>query len=504
MILSKLFMGLGIGLTKTFRTKTRFLSRKYIVPWRWRNILSNSQFRATSSRLLLSYLLAMIVVMGLSSMGVYHFFAYSLYQQLDHQLLTLADAAAHNLSSIQADRTAVHRKMPRILDHDGDLDIPWQDLRLYNQSVEWFDHKKQLLGKAGKQFPQVPFVTSFQSWHKNQIRTLTIPVYFSEKNRQVLGYVRVSASTTEVQKELNRLLIGLGFGGVLGMVLIGGTGWWLTSKALQPIEQSFQKLQQFTADASHELRSPLTAIKTTVEVMQSHPERHPSDSKKIAIIEGATRQMTHLVEDLLLLARNDSADVNLPTIAIPIPIDEILWDLIASLQPQAQENKITLEISLESDFTKAQNGFQLSEPNNKFFPHVYQLNSDIRKIQNPQTDEVWVKGNANQIQRLFVNLLENALQYTPGGGLVKVKIMKSDNFVMIEVADTGIGIASEHLPLVFNRFWRADKARSRRHGGSGLGLAIAQAITHAHGGEISVKSQLGVGSCFRVKLPVFE
>ncbi|MBD2690797.1 GHKL domain-containing protein [Anabaena catenula FACHB-362] len=455
-------MDLGIDLTRASRNKNRF-----IIPWRRENILSNPQFRATSSRLLLSYLIAMMVVMGLSSMGVYHFFAYSLNQQLYRQLLTLADAAAHNLSAIQADRTAVNRKMPRILDHDGDLDIPWQDLQLYHQSVEWFDAKKQLLGKAGKQFPQTQFVNSFHTWQQNGIRTLTIPVHVSENNQQLLGYVRVSASTVEVEKELNRLLMGLGFGGVLGMVLIGGTGWWLTSKALQPIEQSFQQLQQFTADASHELRSPLTAIKTTVEVIQSHPERiHPSDVKKITVIEGATQQMTHLVEDLLLLARSDSASLSLPKTAIPIPIDEILFDLVDSLQPQAQEKEITLEADL--------------------------------------INEVWVKGDANQLQRLFGNLLENALQYTPNGGFVRVKIVKWDDFVIISVADTGIGIAPEDLSLVFNRFWRAQKARSRRQGGSGLGLAIVQAITHAHGGEISVTSQIGAGSCFRVKLPVFE
>lgn len=465
MILSKLFMGLGIGLTKTFKNKSN-LTSNLLKPWRSPNILSHPLFRTTSLRLLLSYLLAMIVVMGMSSMGVYHFFAYSLYQQLDHQLLTLADAAAHNLSAIQADRTAVHRKIPRILDHDGDLDIPWQDLRLYGQSVEWFNVKKQLLGKAGKKFPPIPLINSFHSWQDNDIRTLTIPVYSSAKNRQILGYVRVSASTLEVENELKRLLIGLGFGGILGMVLIAGTAWWLTSKALQPIEQSFQKLQQFTADASHELRSPLTAIKTTVEVMQSHSERHPSDLQKIAIIAGATRQMTHLVEDLLLLARSDAVAVNFSKTAIPIPIDEILFDLIDSLDSQVQAKKITLEANFH--------------------------------------DEIWIKGDALQIQRLFGNLLENALQYTPEYGLIKVEIIKSDNFVVISIQDTGIGIATEHLPLIFNRFWRADKARSHRQGGSGLGLAIVQAITHTHGGEISVTSKIGVGSCFRVKLPVFE
>jgi signal transduction histidine kinase len=465
MILSKLFTALGIGSTKTAKNKSRFGVKTYIFPWQWRGILANPQFRATSWRLLLSYLIAMMVVMGLSSAVVYHFFAYSLYEQIDSQLLTLADAAAHNLSAIRTDIRAVNQKMPQILDNDGDLDIPWQDLRLYRQSVEWFDAKGQLLGKAGKKFPQTPLIASFHSWQEKGIRTLTIPVYSSKHKQQLLGYVRVSTSTLEVEKELSRLLMGLEIGGVVGTALIGGTSWWLTVKALQPIEHNFQQLQQFTADASHELRSPLTAIKTSVQLIQSHPERiHPLDVKQITTIYGATQQMTFLVEDLLLLARSDAASTSLPKTAIPIPIDEILMDLIDALQPHANVKELTLE----PDFT----------------------------------GEVWVRGDAHQLQRLFANLLENALQYTPNGGFVRVKMVKLDNSVVVEVADTGIGIAPEHLQLVFDRFWRADKARSRRQGGSGLGLPIAQAIAHSHGGEITVTSQVAVGSCFQVKLPL--
>jgi hypothetical protein len=106
---------------------------------------------------------------------------------------------------------------------------------------------------------------------------------------------------------------------------------------------------------------------------------------------------------------------------------------------------------------------------------------------------------------LFVNLLENALHYTPSGGTVRVSIAPieaSHDSVVIQVEDTGIGIAPEHLAYVFDRFWRADQARNRREGGSGLGLAIAQAIAQAHGGIITVTSQLGAGSRFQVELPL--
>ena len=120
---------------------------------------------------------------------------------------------------------------------------------------------------------------------------------------------------------------------------------------------------------------------------------------------------------------------------------------------------------------------------------------------NVQTD-IKVKGDASQLFRLFRNLIENALQYTSSGGTVTLSTHKEDKLVRVDVKDTGIGIAPEHLPFIFDRLWRGDTARTYREDGSGLGLAIVQAITHHHGGEITVKSQVGVGSCFQVRLPV--
>jgi len=115
---------------------------------------------------------------------------------------------------------------------------------------------------------------------------------------------------------------------------------------------------------------------------------------------------------------------------------------------------------------------------------------------------VQVNGDASQLVRLFANLLDNALKYTPSGGTVTLAMTPMDGMVMVRVEDTGIGIAPEHLERVFDRFWRADAAREREQGGLGLGLAIAQAIAQQHGGEIRVTSQIGTGSCFQVRLPL--
>jgi two-component system, OmpR family, manganese sensing sensor histidine kinase len=113
-----------------------------------------------------------------------------------------------------------------------------------------------------------------------------------------------------------------------------------------------------------------------------------------------------------------------------------------------------------------------------------------------------VRGKGAELSRLFRNIIENALQYTPSGGTVSVTMLRERQNVSVEIKDTGVGIASENLASIFDRFWRADKARVRRAGGMGMGLAIARAIAEHHQGKISVMSQVGIGSCFTIKLPM--
>lgn len=422
-------------------------------------------FQLLYKRLLLSYLGVMVGIFGISTVAVYQLIYDNLYQQLDRQLLTLADAAAHSLSTIKDKKKVVNSQISRILDNDGDLDIPWQDLRENHQGVEWFDANGQLLGQAGSHIPKTPFVPDFRTIVQGKISSIIIPVYSNKNNKQLQGYIRVSESTIDLEAELNRLIWGFGYGGIVAVILSGVSSWWLTKQSLKPVEQSFQRLKQFTADASHELRSPLTAVKTSVEVMMNHPERiHPMDVKKLAAIASATNEMARLVEDLLLLARTDGTAVEEALNWVFIPLDELLEDLVELFLAQAENKGMTLELKI--------------------------------------SDEVSVKGDATGLKRLFSNLLQNALQYTPSGGTVTISMVKvDDEFVVVNVEDTGIGIAPEHISLIFNRFWRADKARSRRSGGLGLGLAIAQAIAYTHGGEITVKSQVGAGSCFQVRLP---
>ena len=275
---------------------------------------------------------------------------------------------------------------------------------------------------------------------------------------------QASQSLEELDENLRKLDWGLGSGIVMALILSGIGGVWLTRQAMQPIEESFERLKQFTADASHELRSPLMVIKSNVSVALKYPDgMRPTDAEKFDAIASATHQMTHLTEDLLLLARTDKVAV--PD-RQPVNLTQVLEQIVELYQPQAQTKQISLQAHL------AQSAFVL--------------------------------GDSAQLIRLFTNLIVNALHYTLERGKVEVKLNRTGQSLVVDVSDTGIGIAPEHLARVFDRFWRADQSRSRWDGGSGLGLAIAQSIAQSHGGTITVSSQTSVGSCFTVRLPLLS
>lgn len=442
--------------------------------------ISKRPFNRLRLRLLLSYLGVMIAILGSSTLAVYEFFVNSLYAQFDHQLLTLADAGVHGLEAVKEryeddddddneEEDHDYEAIAPRLDNDGDLDIPWQNFRQPAQGIEWFDERGNLLAKQGRIFPPVPLVlrsSNEGSGHtvRGGIRTLTWVAHEQdEDDLDIEGYVRVSQSTEAVEEVLVKLRWGMLLGGAIAASLTAVGGIWLTDRSLKPIEASFNQLKQFTADASHELRSPLTAIKTSVDVMLSHPERiHPADIKKFDAIASALKQMIRLVEDLLILARTDQSSH--PSQWVSLPLEELLEDLVDLWLPQAEAKDIILRAD--------------------------------------EIAPVTIQGDPFLLQRLFANLLENALNYTPPGGKVTLSLEQQEDWIAVSIQDTGIGIAPEHLPLIFDRLWRADKARTRRAGGSGLGLAIAKSIAEQHQGHILVTSQLNLGSRFQVLLPI--
>jgi two-component system, OmpR family, manganese sensing sensor histidine kinase len=236
---------------------------------------------------------------------------------------------------------------------------------------------------------------------------------------------------------------------------------WLNRQSMRPIEESFARLKQFTADASHELRGPLMVMMSNVEFCLKYPQGMRSDDREaMTVVLSAAEQMTQLTEDLLLLARAERVSmVEWQSVDLSTMLQQLLQ--LYRLEAQAKGIQLTTEVA---------------------FP-------------------LRVVGDATKLERAFRNLLHNAIHYTLKGGSVNLQAMQSDQQILVTVEDTGIGIAPEHLDHIFERFWRADQARSYDGGGSGLGLAIAQTLIQLHGGAILVSSELGVGSCFVVQLP---
>ena len=438
-------------------------------------------FQGLRWRLLISYLTVIAAILSVFVAGVYIFFGRTLYRQLDKKLLTLAQSAASSFSAVEKQGKSYLNKVDK---------VPWRDIfNRDKQSLEWFDAEGNLLGSKGFfQLEILPkpggasheLIINLSQNEKEEeeeeefevpIRSYTISV-FKDSNipnspATLEGYIRASQSVEEIEGVRNRLFFVLIGGAGVTLILSGLGGIWLTHEAIAPIKASFLQLKQFTADASHELRGPLTAIKASVDIMKTHPERiHAKDIKKITAISSATDQIGQLIEDLLFLARTDK-NVVMPTREKKsIYLDDILQNIIILLEPFAQKKNITLKSKIKEGFL--------------------------------------VLGEQSQLTRLFSNLLQNALQYTPEGGTVILELNKQSRFAIINVKDTGIGISPEQLPYIFDRFWRADKARSRREGGTGLGLAIVKAIAESHGGKISVTSNTNVGSCFQVRLPLLN
>jgi signal transduction histidine kinase len=239
------------------------------------------------------------------------------------------------------------------------------------------------------------------------------------------------------------------------------------------LETSFAALRRFTADASHELKTPLTVLRADVERAM---HAHVSPAEQLVALEEAlqeTTRMADLVDSLLTLARADEGRFDLHR--EPVALDALTRDVYETAHILGEEA-----------------GLQVS----------------LRAIEGST-----VMGDAARLRRLFLNLITNAIKYTPRGGRVELSLTTYEGFAVFSVRDTGIGIAAADLPYIFDRFWRADRARSRvvsvgdgtwatERGGFGLGLAISQYIAHAHGGTLAVQSRLARGSTFTVTLPV--
>ena len=233
------------------------------------------------------------------------------------------------------------------------------------------------------------------------------------------------------------------------------------NQTLERLEQLFNTQRRFLADVSHELRTPLTVIKGNVGLIRKLGE---TDEESLRSIETEVDRLTRLVGDLLLLAQAESG--RLPLNMNPMSLDTLLLEV---------------------------------------FQQMKTLAGDRIKLKIVEIDQVMINADPDRIKQVFVNLISNAIHYTPKGGEIRISLSKNNQQALIEISDNGPGIAEEDLPHIFERFYRSEKSRTRSKGsGFGLGLSIVYWIVSNHQGTIEVKSQEGEGTTFLIRLPVIE
>lgn len=428
-------------------------------------------FQATRRRLALWYTLVTAVLLLLFASGVYVYVRQTLVERVDDTLKHVVEVIDRSLV-IQPLSQGRYR-----LNVEASFRSNAEAVEDDHIDLEWFNPQGQLLWSTLGDFSPItlPLGPKLEKIGFSDDRLLRQITERIERNQQILGYLRVSHPWFEVTKPIQQLLFDLSWGLSLLVGSVGAIGWLLSGLAMQPIKESYQSLKQFTADASHELRNPIAVIQTNVQMALAYPDG--DTQQQLKVIERLTQRLGNLVNDLLFLARSDSG--TLQSQMQPVPLDALLLEVIEEqrLGAAGQSVPLSLEIPSASQATET---------------------------------EFTVTGDWDQLARLFTNLISNALEHGLESNQENSQIdltlkrlqRERQPYLQVVVADHGRGIAPENLAHLFDRFYRADPARScQTDKGMGLGLAIAQAIARHHQGQISVKSELGQGTQFTVLLP---
>jgi len=333
-----------------------------------------------------------------------------------------------------------------------------------------------------------------------RVRVFTEPLMV---RGQMVGHVQAVRSLEEVDSIISSLTLPFALGSFLAITLLVLAGWLVTRRAFAPIEQiteaayrigvnnnlterivigsrsndevtrlsrafnamldrvekNFKAQKQFIADSSHELRTPLTVIRGNLDLLKRNPDPR-NQIESLQAIERESERMRRLVEDLLLLAQSDARQ---SVEMLPLQLDTLVLDVYKDTRVLADARHQTLKLG--------------------------------------HFDPVAAEGDAERLKRVFLNLVDNAIKYTPEEGTITISLFQGKKWARIVVADNGIGIAEKDQPLIFDRFYRVDKARNRGSGGTGLGLAIVKHIIEAHSGRITLESEAGKGSTFTIWLP---
>ena len=446
----------------------------------------NQLFQQVRWRLASWYAGVMGVILGLSAFGLYEAIAHAHWVTLDREISSVAGTLHDSLEPLLKQPGILEPEVRRLLPDLCLVDARSDDrclgsvakndpqrhaigaVRQENYSIRLIDRPGNLVAWAGTKL-KVPTVDNGQDWLTFVTPTGTRYRHFTAilhtRDNRHWGYLQVGRSLQDWDDYLSAIATTILIGLPLALLFVGAASWWLAGLAMQPIYQSYRQIQQFTADAAHELRTPLAAIRATVEStlrLDRLDEAEARDTLKT--VERQNHRLSQLVKDLLLLSRMDRQ---------------------ALAQKQHPCNLADIISDIEEELA------------------VFAMKADVRLIRDIRIkDSLSVTGDEQQLYRMVHNLVSNAIQSSNPGAEVRIILDRWQQQAAIQVKDSGIGIAPEDRERIFDRFYRVSSDRARSSGGAGLGLSIARAIARDHNGSITVESELGQWSIFTIKLPL--
>lgn len=300
----------------------------------------------------------------------------------------------------------------------------------------------------------------FEDRSGKHYQQLTLEIHTPDN--KVWGYLQVGRNLTDIHEYLNNIHLAIAIGIIAIGFIVAIASWYLAGLAMRPLSQSYQQMQKFTADAAHELRTPLATLQVIIENGRAEYQHlAPELTNWLDRIERQNIRISSLVNDLLFLSSIDRPDSK--PILESCCLTEIVLDLVEEFAIPATAKSIDISSDLDSDLP------------------------------------IWIDGNSEQLYRMGANLIDNAIKYTPTGGKIAISLTQILNDISFQVKDNGIGISAPDKELIFNRFHRIESKLSPPQHSTGLGLAIVKSIVDVHGGQLTVWSQIGKGSIFTVK-----
>jgi len=419
-------------------------------------------FRGALVRLAAQYFVLLVLILGFFDLIVYVTVSQSLQAKADNDLRHAVSQAAKEV--VATDTVSVNAQglldpsvadtFVRVLDNKG------QEVTQPQPALKKLFNSPSLAGpilgaRAGQS-------VDTRVWNGADLYMVHTSAVLNPKSKKVVGVMQVAQPISWVGDALSGLVRQLVLASGIAILLGALASLLMATRSLRPISRAFQRQREFVADASHELRTPLTLIRTNVEAWL---RRSTGQTRTYAqsIVE-EVEQLNRIVGDLTTLALADARQLRLDP--KPIELNEVVEGLITQATPLADERGVQLRPD---------------------------LNGGVR-----------VDADPVRVRQLLLILIDNALLHTPSGGQVSVGVARQNGRAQVTVTDTGEGIPTGDLPHIFERFYRADKARTRENGGSGLGLAIAKWIVDAHKGDIAVTSAEGRGTEVAISLPAID